>query len=114
MAGLGADYRPLPALALRAGLAGYLFCWQACDASMGGFVGASGLVGRRQHKFEAGLEYSHFMGDSDTRFLSPLIGYRLQPETSGFFMRAVLQAMIRANMDGDVLPFPGVSLGYTR
>lgn len=109
--GVGLDYRPVAQLALRAGLS--IFAVPMAMAA-GGFLGSSGVFGPRSHKFELGLDYVHLASNRETRFLSPLVGYRYQPEHGGTFVRLTVQALARANFDGDIFPTAGLSLGYTQ
>lgn len=111
IAGFGAEYRPVAMLGLHAGLSAFILSF---GAEIGGFLGASAIVGRRSHKLEVGLDYMHFVDDYDARFLSPLVGYRYQPERGGVFFRIHAQALARASLDGDVFPTAGLSLGYTK
>jgi len=107
------DYRPISALSLRAGLAALVFCWDACEALPGGWVGASWLLGEGNHKGELGFEYTKFPADDDMEFYGPIVGYRYQPEAGGVLVRPTLQLLIRANDASDMLPIPGLGVGYT-
>ncbi len=76
-------------------------------------TGASVLAGNDHHHAEFGLNYMHvWIDDNDARFLNPTLGYRYQPNTTGFVFRATATPLIRLNDLNDVLPWLGVSFGW--
>lgn len=77
-------------------------------------LGVNELFGKSKHKFEAGINFSHVIGlDSEAGpiyFVSGNIGYRKQPEKSGFLFRVGAVPLI--NSAGALRLIGGVSFGY--
>ncbi len=75
-----------------------------------------GLIGRVDHMFEAGLDGMALVIEDDSALGGgPVIGYRYQPATGGFFFRATIQLIIAPIHNSDellVAGYPGLSFGY--
>jgi hypothetical protein len=105
------ELRPLEMLSLRAG--GVVLPVPFLGFAPISVAGANLLAGNERHHAEVGLNYVHvWIHDNDARFLNPTLGYRYQPNTTGFLFRATLTPLIRTNDFSDVLPWLGLSFGW--
>jgi hypothetical protein len=117
------EYRPVWFLRLRAGAAllpmpgvgGDNDCLlDACGELAMTIISAQGLLLRGDHHIEVGLGTSiGLTSDDDARFLTPLVGYRYEEPDGGFLFRASFTPLVRMNDFEDVLPWGGLSFGYS-
>jgi hypothetical protein len=116
MFGLGFSYRPRARLALDVAVGGFTSTPVARGFSSGVIpsVSLSGLLGARNHSLEFGASSAlALLSSGGARpVLGPHLGYRFQPLNGGLFVRATVHGVINLS-NGNVFPWPGVSLGGT-
>lgn len=118
MVGMGFSYRPLASLAFDAGLG--WFTWTPERSTVTGLtpsLSVSGLLGRHNHSFELGAGAAVVIttesgNEEVTPVLGPHLGYRYQPVDGGLFVRATVHGVVNFG-NGNLTPWPGVSLGGT-
>lgn len=123
------ELEPAPGLGLRAGFGAVPVCPirlhvddgtspnDTRDTSCGGLpistLGASYSALSGSHHPEVGALYTWaWADDNDARFVVPSVGYRYQRPGGGFLFRAAFTPFVRIN-SGDVLPWGGLSFGYS-
>ena len=82
-------------------------------------VGINHLAGKAPNYFESGIGVTYATLTGNDNFFSgsgsllvPSVGYRYQPEHSGFFGRAALSPLIGLEKGDGWIIFGGIGLGY--
>ncbi|MCW3119886.1 MAG: hypothetical protein JWQ30_1026 [Sediminibacterium sp.] len=83
-------------------------------------VSINHLAGKAPNYFESGIGFTYanyasntdFIGNVSGSVLVPSIGYRYQPEISGFFGRIVVSPLVGLEKDGGYLFWAGIGFGY--
>lgn len=83
-------------------------------------VSINHLAGKAPNYFESGIGITYviyangrdFLGTLSGSVLVPGIGYRYQPESSGFFGKVIVSPLIGLEKDGGAQSWAGIGLGY--
>jgi hypothetical protein len=111
---LNYEYRPIPDFGMRIGASVIPLCiFGSCELLIGSPVTLGTYFGTGSHHMELGGGATVFLGDDDARFAYPQAGYRYEPADGGFVFRAMFSVLVRINKPKDVLPWLGLSTGYS-
>jgi len=106
------EYRPIPELGGRVGFSAIPLClFGKCNLYVGGPLAVTAYIGKGSHHLELGGGVTLFVGDDDSRFVVPELGYRYEPPGGGLVLRAMFTPLFRMNDVKDWLPWGGVTAG---
>jgi hypothetical protein len=110
---LNYEFRFIPELGARIGLTVLPPCMFRCQVYAGGPFTMSAFINGERHHMEVGAGFTGFLVNDDVQFVEGHIGYRYEPVDGGFVFRAMITPMVRLNRRHEVIPWGGLSAGYS-